>query len=543
MDEAADNVLIFSLAESAVKTSRLERSNRAQFTTVQHIVDFCTEHNIPYALDFKKDVLPTQTLQEVFAKNYALQYLPPTTLQHKGVSTIIALESKNLNDAPNYHGEVISTISGFVGQQLQPGVDVIYIKTDPNPAYREEYAKHIKRPLEWLLENQGVPVVFSCVGWDDACLTFDHVAQGQFDHFWKVTGFVVDSAGNNGRYGPDGTLAFPTQKHRASSHAPPLTVSVGAVEYTKDGMVIAGYSSISSPTFLAPVANNAKIIWKPSKEPEDIIGTSAACPYVGGVLAALNGRYGPYLTREQILYALIATCEKVTKVAAFSKHTPQAYTIDYKPNAAGLTYNAGAGGFGLINPHKADHLLAHMVAMSQHAPDLITVPTEERVELVVEAGAHQKDAKGNYCYDIELPRGYALKTTVEVEYVGMHGQVTITSPSGTKFPMVTSMLPILNIQALTEEKAYYGLSTSHAWTGENMEGKWRITSATPIHRLRFSNHHFLEGDIIHNLDVDGLLRTPVPDLSNAIPLIDLKPTLRVRNHVAAKPREAMAAAM
>ncbi len=543
MNAPLDNVLMFSPSGFPVETSRLERSNNAQFTTLQQIVDFCKEHNIPYALDFKDHVLPSATLQELFTRSYALKYLPPTTLQYKGTSTIIALETKNPNAAPNYHGEVVSTISGFVGAQLQPGVDVIYIKTDPNPAFRAAFAQHIKEPIEWLLENHGVPVVFSCVAWDDLRMTFDHSKHGQFEHFWKVTGFVVDSIGNEGLFGPEGTIKYPVQKHRASTHAPPLAVSVGAAEQTKNGMVIAGYSSVACPTFIAPVKSEAKIKWGPNKDPEGVIGTSAACPYTGGVLAALNGRYGPYLTREQILFALIATCEKVTQVAAFDKHTPQAYQVQYEANAAGLTYNAGPGGFGLINPHKADHILAHMVALTQQDPDLITVPTEERVEVTVQNPAKQKPINGIYVYDVELPPGYALKTTLEVEYVGQHGQIKVASPSGTKFSMVTSMLPIHDIKTLTEEKAYYGLSTTHAWTGEDMGGKWRITSATPIRRLRFNNHHFLEGDIIHNLDIATLLKTPVPDLSMAIPLIDLKPTLRVRNHIAIAPAQPLAMAM
>lgn len=107
--------------------------------------------------------------------------------------------------------------------------------------------------------------------------------------------------------------------------------------------------------------------------------------------------------------------------------------------------------------------------------------------------------------------------------------------------MVTSVLPIFNIAGIPEGKASYGISTGHGWTGEDLSGKWRIVSTTPIRRLRLNNHHFLEGDVIHNLDVATLLKTPIPydKLATAIPLVDLKPTLRVLNHVALQPANQM----
>ena len=541
---------MYTPAGSPVETSRLGRSNNAQLTTLEQIIAFCIEHNIPYSLpaDFKERVLPSPALQEVFTRSYGLARLPPTTLRHKGSSTIIALERKAPNPKANNHGEVIATISDSVGKQLQPRVDVIYIQTDPNPAYREAHHPDVNEPLKRLLEQQGVPVIFSCVEWDDAWLLLDGITHdGQFDHLGKFTGFFVDSAGNDGLFGADGQKKFATQKHRASSHAPPLAVSVGAVEQTENGTVIAGWSSANGPTLLAPVAHQAKIKWDSEREAESATGTSAACPYVGGVLAALNAEYGAYLTREQILYAVIATCEPILNVAAFGSHTLQPYTITYPENAAGLKFNAWVGGFGEIKPYRADKILAHMVAITQQNSNLITDPIPTSAVVFVPNPTQQKPSDGLYTYELELPAdgGIALKTTLEVEYVGQHGQIYVTSPSGTTLPMVTSMLPIFNIKALTEEKAYFGLSTTHGWAGENLGGKWRITSPTPIRRLRFNNHHFLEGDIIHNLDVARLLKTPVPydALGIAIPLVDLKPTLREQSYVAAQPHRQLAIAI
>ena len=543
MNAPLNNVLVGIPSGSSAEPSRLERGSK--FLTFEQIIAFCDEHKIPYELpaEFKARVLPSQVLREVFDRSCGMDPLPPTTLRQSGASTILALETNRIpNPQGDLHGSAISTIANTFGSQQHPDVDVIFIKADPNPAYREAYEQSINEPLAKLLE--GVAVTFSSVGWDDSRLTFDQGTHDQFEHFWDVPGFAVDAIGNEGKYGPNGNKTYSVQKHRAFSHAPPLAVSVGAVEHTNNGLAIAGYSSASGPTFLTQLPAGAKIKWDSKLEPADVTGSSAASPIAGKILAMLNKRYGPYLTREQILFAVIATCEPITQVAAFQKHTPNAYTIDYKKNAAGFGYNAGPGGFGLINIHKADHILAHMVAMTQKDADLITFPTEDRREILFRNSAEQHQVNGIYVYDVVMPPGYALKTTLEVEYIDQHGQIIVTSPSGTTFPMVTGMLPIFDIDKIPKGKAYFGISSTQAWAGEELGGKWRITSATPIRRLRFNNHHFLEGDIISKVNIASLLETPVPydALANAIPLVELKPELvtsnpnmRRLNHVHAEP--------
>ncbi|MDX1923525.1 MAG: proprotein convertase P-domain-containing protein [Alphaproteobacteria bacterium] len=536
-----DHVLSFSPAGLAAPESRLERSNNARYKTLWDVIQFCNTHGIPYVTDSANAVLPTALLQELFKKHYAVRLLPPTTLRHQGASTIIALESKNINNPDSYHGQVVSAIAGHVGAHLWPGVSSIFIKTDANPAFRSAFEAPLDKPLKALLEDQGVPVVVSCVDWGDLHLGFDHKVGDQFEHFWKATAFMVTSCGNDGLFGPNGNIQVPFQKHMAFSHASPLAVSVGAAEWGPQGFYIGGYSSANSPTFLAPVAPAARVKWQPDRNPEAIIGTSAAGPYAGGILASLNRRYGSYLTREQILFAVLATCDKTVVVASFGKHTPNSYGISYQANGAGLTYNAGPGGFGLINPHMADHLLAHMVALTQHNPDLITVPTEVRVELGIDNAHNYRAKDGYYYYDIELPDGYALKTTIEAEFTNApdkdvaHGQIMLTSPSGTSFPMVTSRSH--------KHGVFNGLSTSHAWAGEEMGGRWRVRSTEPIKRLRISHHHFLEGDVIHNMNIQKLLCTPVPDLSDAVPLTELKPTLRVMREVAGQAKPLLPAQM
>lgn len=193
------------------------------------------------------------------------------------------------------------------------------------------------------------------------------------------------------------------QKHSAYYHAPPLAVSVGAVVQTENGRGISGNNSVAGPTFHVLLPKDALIKWDRKKDLEPVEGSSATDPQASTVLAALNARYGAYLTREQILFAVIATCEPETQVLACGNYTPQPYAIEYKANAAGLPFNGVVGGFGTVNVYKADHLLAHMVAMTQDDPDSITVPTEERLELFVQNAASHKRVDGNYVYELELP--------------------------------------------------------------------------------------------------------------------------------------------
>ncbi len=542
-----DKVLAFSPAGAAAPASRLERSNEAKYKTGKELAEFCKKHNIPHVLDATSMVLPTRELQDLFSKEYPISWFPDIGLRQEGASTVIALESKNKDSPDSLHGHVMSAISGYVAKKLGMVTDSVYIQADPELEYRVAFQPALVDPMTTLLKDQGAAVISSCVEWNDLFLDFGHKADSQYELFWHTTAFAFTSAGNNGLYGPDGDIKVPTQKHMAFCHAPPLAASVGAVEWGErtsmltEGFYIPGYSSANGPTFLAPVAPLAKVKWKNDKEPEAITGSSAAEPYAAGVFAALNKRFGPYLTREQILFAVIATCDKTTQVHKFDKQTPDDYSIIYKPNAAGHTFNDGPGGFGMINPYKAHRLLAHMVLLTQNNPDLITEPTEVRAELPIPKNPASYAAKdGFYYYEIELPAGYALKTTIEAQFTNAegvdvaHGQLRMTSPSGTEFAMVTSRS--------YKDGVFNGVSTTHGFTGEQTAGTWRVRSTEPISHLRISAHRFMEGDVVHQLDIKRLMNTPEPYIQNAVPLVELKNDLRAVQTVAMQPRRPQHAA-
>ena len=463
--------------EILMSISRLERSTNALLTDMPSLTRFCDARGIPYTTDFYKTVLPNVALQTQFANGYFVHSLPMTVLTETGASTAIIFEQKSFKNkatgkpvyAPSaaersklqesFHGEVVATVCQQVGSALQPGVNAIYIQCDLNPSYREAFEKPMVETIKDLIENQGIPVIISSIGWDDLHLDFDKGLDEQSNHFWRVTAFVVDSAGNDGHYGEYGNLIVPRQKHNVISHAAPLVVHIGAAAQDANGnWAIEGYSAANSPTFLAPVAPSAGVLWKEDTA-DSVIGTSVAGPYAGAVLTALNRRYGSYLTREQILFATIATCKPITRVSPYGKKTPAARNIAYTTNAAGLDYNPECGGFGLVDPAHADRLLAHMVAQTQKMPSTITVPTEQRVKIDLKKEAPvTKTPDGRFLYEITMPPGLALKTTIEVEFDNEFGMIALTSPSGTCFPMILSKSP--------KENLSFGISTSHGWTGE-----------------------------------------------------------------------------
>ena len=491
------------------RTSRLQHSTNAPLRTMASITQFCDKHRIPYSNDFLKIIAPA-SIESDFVPNYSLDPLPPTGLKNHGTSSILVFESKH---EKNHHGEVVSAIAHQVGNSLEPHVDTLYVHRSLNPSYRTAFQKDSVNSIKRLVENQGTPVLHTSIGWDDKLLDFDKGHEDQANHLWRVTAFVVDSAGNDGKNGGGNVRLIPYQKHNALTHFAPLVVHVGAAAMDAEGIWnIEGYSSANSPTFLAPVATRTHVIWSEAKGPKPVTGTSAAAPYVSGLLAALNHRYGAYLTREQILYAVMATSTPITHVNAYPPQTKQEEKIVYKPNAAGLLYNPEYAGFGLVFPQKADRLLANMVALTAQHPESITVPTEERVTLLQADENCNKDANGVYHYSLQMPPGFALKTTIEADFTQYHGSINITSPSGTTLPMVMS--------GLDSTTDHFGMSTSHGWAGERLEGTWTITSTNPIKRLRLSQHHFLEKDIIHGLDIQKLsdLNSPPPDLSQAVPL-------------------------
>jgi hypothetical protein len=352
---------------------------------------------------------------------------------------------------------------------------------------------------------------------------------------WNIAAFVVDSTGNDGRHGQNGDWRFATQKHNAVSHAPPLAVHVGAAAADTEGKWhIEGYSSANSPTFVAPVFPNYAALWDPSREPEGLTGTSAAAPYVSGVLAALDRRYGKYLTREQILYAMMATCEQVEDVRPSGNKTRAAKPLDYFTNKAGLAYNPEYAGFGLIQPYAADKLLSQMVALTQATPQSITLPEEDEVWMTMLPPEQQpKNESGHYVCDIQMKAGIALKTTLDMEFADKFGEVWLTSPRGTRLPLVKSSLPV-SPSGQVVEKNSFSMSTTHGFAGEPLVGTWRVESTEPIIKLQMNQHHFKENDIVSQLDIPKLLAADIPSLANAKPLNDLQPgwaALRVLHHV------------
>ncbi len=494
-------------------TSRLQRSTNAPLRDAASLKQYCDKHEIPYSEEFLEKIVPDDTLKRHFIGTYSLTPLPPTDLKHHGTSTVAVFESKI---AGNNHGDVVAAVAQQVGHSLNSAIETIHIHRSLNPSYRRnnEAEKKNAEEVSALVENQGIPVLHTSIGWDDNLLDFNAGHDDQANHLWRATAFIVDSAGNDGKFGIDGKLSAPFQKHNALTHLAPLVVHVGAAAMDENGKWnIEGYSSANSPTFLAPVASRTHVVWNEGKGAQTMIGTSASAPYASGALAALNHRYGAYLTREQILYAVMATCTPIEHVNAFEKKTPAALDIAYMKNTAGLSYNPEYGGFGLVHIKKADKLLSHMVALTQQNSETITVPTEERITLT-DAIKTQVEKDGLYHYSIKMPAGFALKTSVEADFVGGHGKISITSPSGTTLPMVMS--------ALDSKEHHFGMSTSHGWAGEKMDGDdWTITSTQPIKQLRLSQHHFLERDIIHQLDIPKLLETEIPDLSHALPLSKL----------------------
>ena len=547
MNASVDNVLMYSPSGELVETSRLERSNDIKYKTGKEIAEFCKTHNIVHELDATSRVLPTPELIELLDIHYPIKPFPDIGLRDEGASTVIALESKNVDNPDSLHGHVMSAITGYVAKKLGAEIDSVYVQADPELEFRKAFQPDLVDPMIALLKDQGAAVISSCVEWNDLHFDFDHAPNSQYELFWYLTAFALTSAGNNGLYGPNGDIEVPTQKHMAFCHAPPLAVSVGAVEWGErtsqltEGFYIPGYSSANGPTFLAPVAPQAKVKWKNGVEPEAITGTSAAEPYEAAVLARLNKRFGPFLTREQILFAVIATCSKTVWVHKFGNQTLNDYKIIYKKNAAGHAYNDGPGGFGMIDAERAHRLLAHMVVLTQKNPDSITEPKQVCVEPPIPKNPEKFAAKdGFYYYDIELPAGYALKTTIEAQFTNApdvdvsHGQIRMTSPSGTEIAMATSRS--------YKHGVFNGDSTTHGFTGEPTGGTWRVRSTQPIARMRITAHRFMEGDVIHNLDIAKLMAAPLPYIEDAIPLVELKKNLRAMQKIAMQPRRPQLAA-
>ncbi|MES2984736.1 MAG: S8/S53 family peptidase [Pseudomonadota bacterium] len=520
--------------------SRLKNAMSADLRTREDVLTYMVEHDIPHSTDFYDKTLPDPALRNQFNYTYGLDKLPELNLKEKGASTILVFEHQNIEGYQ--HGEVNATIAQRVGESLQKGVDTIYAALPINLSYLPQLAEGVKDSVRNLFGKIGIPVFNTSIGWEDSHLSF-HQPQLDKEGFRRMTAFLVDSAGNDGMKDYYGN-ATPGQKHNGASHFPPLVVHVGAAaqvrdkdghwlgHYNKEGRWIGdwnieSYSSANCPTFVAPVASANKINWH-ANLPQEISGTSASAPYASGMLATLNARFGAYLTREQMLYAVIATATPIETVAQDNEKPATTKPISYSKTASGLLFNPEYAGFGLVHPHKADRLLAQMVRLTQANPSSITTPVEEIKDLLIPNDTSPpKDADGFYSYTITMPPGLALKTTVAIEFSQdhdaqtPHGKVTLTSPSNTTFPMIMSRLTEskLGTNGVTywpfSKKDVFGLSTSHAWTGEELAGSWTVRSTTPIRHLQLSQHHFMEKDIIKDLDVKKLSDMPIPDLANA----------------------------
>lgn len=470
--------------------SRLSRSEKALYRSLGDYAAYCRSKGLDFSLNTPEKIFPTEEPRRKLIDDLGITPLPPTDLEESGASTVIVMEEKGLR---SNHGTAGSAIAQIVGDAFCPGVNTIHIRHDIDPYYNQKHAPQHADAISHFVTSQGAPALLASVQWHDSELNFDAgdtKTNPLMRQLRNITSFFVEATGNDGAKAADGARS-PNQEHNILTHFTPLAVHVGAAAKDDAGTWnIEGYSSANSPTFLAPVAPHTFIQWDENSQPEAATGTSAAAPYAAGALAALNRRYGSYLTREQILYAVIATCDLVYHVNEFGDKTPQPKDITYERNAAGLLYNPEYAGFGLMNVHGADRMLSKMVSLAQERPEGVTTPVEECVE-PVSMGANVADADGLYHYKIPMPPGIALKTTIEANFAdGQTGDITITSPSGTRIPMI-----------MTQFYTFCGLSTSHAWAGEQLGGDWEITSTKKLDRLRLNQHHFLENDLVRSSEL------------------------------------------
>lgn len=495
-------------SKSGLHISRLERAERAALKHFDEIIKYCADHNIPFDIDFIKRVVISDSILREFEAAYKLPEFPKTTLPKRGSNVVLVMESKQ---GASNHGEVVATIASAVGSSLSNSVQTVYIKASINPTYRQIHEGDSHKTISILMENLGPAVFHTSIGWEDKRLfqgsTFSDSHQS---HLGEITAFVVDSAGNDGMYGDSGTFV-PAQKHNAVSHIPPLVVHVGAAELKEDGSYhIAGYSSANSPTFVAPVKPAVKLKWHGDRDIEPVLGTSSSAPFVSGGLAALNDIYGRYLTKEQILYAVIATCEKINDVDKFGKKTPDDLKISYKKNAAGNEYNSDYAGFGLVDFHKAEKLLAHMAHYAQEHPQQITIPEQTSAKISITSSDEHKDENGKFRYKLQMPSGLCLKTIFSINFVEEAGkEVVVKSPSGSEYPVVLSRF-----------LKGFGISTTHAWAGEKLEGEWEIITDSPVKNITMTSHHFQARDLIKDVRFEEIENLERPDLSHAKTVVE-----------------------
>ncbi len=518
------------------KNNRLEKAQNSQLHYKSQISRFCVENEIPFSVDFAKTVLDPELGVDAnaFKQAYNLPHFTPKGLTERGASVILAMESKQGNN----HGEVVAAIADEVASSLMgisnlmtsiDGEDnaktTLQVQRSINPAFRKSFEKEGNEEIKALMEDNGAAVIVTSIGWEDKKLMMDQPhADEQLEHLWNISAFVVDSTGNDGMTGADGTLEKPFQKHNGVTHGSSLTVRVGAAKWDDKsaGYVVEGYSSANSPTMLGVVHPEVKVNWGLKddegklKEPSDVSGTSAANPWVGGVLDAFNNQFGRYLTREEILYGIISTADKPERVRNFGKKTRAGHALEYVENAAGNAYNPVYAGFGVPNIAKAEKLLAHMVEYAQEHPEQISMAAESTVKYSPPKEEKQKvNEEGKYEYTLEKKAGLNLNVTFGVLFEDKRGDVVVTSPSGTTLPLTLSVGK--NADA-TSPVNRFSISTTEGFAGEMTEGKWKVTSTTPIESLKIRSYSMKANDLVKDVRYDDVAQLPMPDLSRAKPL-------------------------
>lgn len=476
------------------------------------ILEYCEEKGIPFITEFSSAVHP-----EHFQNAYAMDALPEYGLPARESAAALVMEPVS-SDVVN-HGIAVSAIAEKVGAELADAeVPVIYIPTFP-PDEQSQATMH-------LLQRSDVAAVnFSFVMWRrdlNGNVVPNHALN-------DLEAFVVVSAGNEG---VDGNSGGYEQKHFHVPHLPPLAVSVGAMQSRADTgeTELESYSARNAPDFLAPVQSGELVNWENDGQYGRASGTSSAAPFVTAGLTVLDKRYGKaasqegaYLSREQILFAVMASCDPP---AGFRNQITGLLNIpEMVANAAGHRNSAAPNspdqyaGFGVVNFERANKLCAHMVAQAQQHPEQHTdsFPVNVEAEAIMRRNSNFDENRPHSC-DFQVEEdGIAFKLTFGLEFNDAqttNRRVTAISPSGTQIELMPSSQP--NIVPGTT--THYSLATTHAFIGEELRGNWEIQSDVPLRRISLNAHAVGRGDLIAHFTAERVqqaLEAPDPNLSSA----------------------------
>lgn len=525
----------FTRYNAREKTVKEPMDQPPRFDDVAQLEAFCDTRALPFVRidEALQRVGADEGKQEALRNAYGLEPMPPTQLREEDSDLVAVLEHKNSES--NYHGEVVSTVAHVVQRALEPQQDrkSLYIGATINPDYRRLHTPHLFDSVQQLLESKGIAAFNTSIRWNNEAMRFDNYSgdTARYQRLHNIRAFVVDSAGNDGAVGQ---YHKPYQKHNMVSHVPPLVVRVGAASKQADGSwAVDGYSAANGPAFVAPVAEEVALRWGEEGEESAVIGTSVAAPCSSAMLSKLNKRFGAYLTKEQILYGVLASCDQIMHVKEHVMgdenqryvRTPKDKPLHYLKNAAGMNFDPEYAGFGLINVQAANHILSQMVAMAQKTGAISQPQTDlEIVKCFPEASIKQAD--GKYHYTVQTKPGLGLKTVFALEYdMGdewgniMKGssqkpddEITVISPSATRLPLVLSKCNYVKNLVVT---------SSHAFAGEETGGMWEILTDQPLRRLCVSQHHFQSHDLVRDVS-RALLQQPIPDLSHARTMYELQ---------------------